>query len=285
MSGRHSGRTTGGLSIGALPKTLRLVAKLAPRQLTDEIALAKIEIKRKGIQVGVAAAFFAVALLFVAFLVTGLIVAAIMGLATIMPAWLAALLVCAVFLVIALIGALVGLRKFKKAMPLVPEDTIRGLKHDLGIVKEGSDFNPAVLDPSSEQAKAAKAAKEAKAAQDKAEKEAKEAAKPDLGPAPTEAELRSRLDQRRRHLTGVRDELGEELDVKTQAQILLGATQAQLKTGKERAGQQFESLTRSASNFLDRANEGQSSVRWKPLAALAASAAVLVVLLRRLLKG
>jgi uncharacterized membrane protein YqjE len=285
MSGRHSGRTTGGLSIGALPKTLRLVAKLAPRQLNDEIALAKIEIKRKGIQVGVAAAFFAVALLFVAFLVTGLIVAAIMGLATIMPAWLAALLVCAVFLVIALIGALVGLRKFKKAMPLVPEDTIRGLKHDLGIVKEGSDFNPAVLDPSSEQAKAAKAAKEAKAAQDKAEKEAKEAAKPDLGPAPTEAELRSRLDQRRRHLTGVRDELGEELDVKTQAQILLGATQAQLKTGKERAGQQFESLTRSASNFLDRANEGQSSVRWKPLAALAASAAVLVVLLRRLLKG
>ena len=282
MSGRHSGRTTGGLSIGALPKTLRLVAKLAPRQLNDEIALAKIEIKRKGIQIGVAAAFFAVALVFVAFLVTGLIVAAIMGLATIMPAWLAALLVCAVFLVIALIGALVGLRKFKKAMPLVPEDTIRGLKHDLGIVKEGSDFNPAVLDPSSEEAKAAKAAKEAK---EKAEKEAKEAAKPDLGPAPTEAELRSRLDKRRRHLTGVRDDLGEEIDVKTQAQILLGATQAQLKTGKERAGHQFESLGRAASSFLNRANEGQAGVRWKPLAALAASAAVFVVLLRKLLKG
>jgi uncharacterized membrane protein YqjE len=282
MSGRHSGRTTGGLSIAALPKTLRLVAKLAPRQLNDEIALAKIELKRKGIQVGVAAAFFAVALLFVAFLVIGLIVAAIMGLATIMPAWLAALLVCAVFLVIALIGALVGLRKFKKAMPLVPEDTIRGLKHDLGIVKEGSEFDPAVLNPSSEQAKAAK---EAKAAQEKADKEARKAAKPDLGPAPTEDELRRRLDQRRRHLTDVRDELGEELDVKTQAQILLDATQAQLKTGKERAGHQFEVLSRSASNFLNRANEGQPGVRWKPIAALAASAAVLAVLLRKLLKG
>jgi uncharacterized membrane protein YqjE len=285
MSGRHSGRTTGGLSIAALPKTLRLVARLAPRQLNDEIALAKIEVKRKGIQVGVAAAFFAVALLFVAFLVVGLIVAAIMGLATIMPAWLAALLVCALFLVIAAIGAMVGLRKFKKAMPLVPEDTIRGIKHDLGIVKQGSEFDPAVLDPSSEQAKAAKAAKEAKAAQDKAEKEAKKAAKPDLGPAPTEAELRRRLDQRRRHLTGVRDELGEELDVKAQTQVLLDATQEQLKTGKERASRQFEALTRSASTFLNRVNEGQSGVRWKPLAALAASAAVLVVLLRRLLKG
>ncbi|KIS27973.1 hypothetical protein TV39_06985 [Arthrobacter sp. SPG23] len=285
MSGRHSGRTTGGLSIAALPKTLRLVAKLAPRQLNDEIALAKIELKRKGIEVGVAAAFLVVALVFVAFLITGLIVAAIMGLATIMPAWLAALLVCAVFLVIALIGALIGMRKFKKAMPLVPEDTIRGLKHDLGIVKEGSEFNPAVLDPTTEQAKAAKAAKEAKAAQEKAEKEAKEAAKPDLGPAPTEADLRSRLDKRRRHLTGVRDELGEELDVKTQAQLLLAAADAGLKSGKASAGRQAESLSRSASALLNRAGESQVGERWKPLAALAASAAVLVVLLRKLLKG
>ena len=57
MSGRHSGGTSGGLRIGALPKTLRLILKLVPRQLNDEIALAKVEIKRKGIQLGVAAAF------------------------------------------------------------------------------------------------------------------------------------------------------------------------------------------------------------------------------------
>ena len=92
MSGRHSGGTSAGLRISALPRTLKLIAKLAPRQLNDEIALAKVEIKRKGKQVGVAAAFVGVAAVFVAFLVIGLIVAAIMGLATIMPAWLAALL-------------------------------------------------------------------------------------------------------------------------------------------------------------------------------------------------
>ena len=108
MSGRHSGRTSQGLRITALPRTLKLLFRLAPRQLNDEIALAKVEIKRKGIQLGVAAAFFAVALVFVAFLVVGLIVAAIMGLATIMPAWLAALLVCAAFLLIALVGGLMG---------------------------------------------------------------------------------------------------------------------------------------------------------------------------------
>lgn len=274
MSGRHSGRTNGGMRISALPKTLKLVARLAPRQLNDEIALAKVEIKRKGIQLGVAAAFLAVALIFVAFLVIGLIVAAIMGLATIMPAWLAALLVCALFLIIALIGALVGLRKFKKAMPLVPEDTLRGLKHDLGIAKEGSEFDPTVLDPSSEQAKAAKGAKEAKAAQAKAEKEVKAAAKPDLGPAPTEAELRRRLDERRRHLTEVRDELGQELDAKTQAQALLDVTQEKLNAARERVGRQFAGLGESAPDL-----------RWKPLAVLAASTAVLLVLLRKLLKG
>ncbi|MDI3212031.1 phage holin family protein [Arthrobacter sp. AL12] len=297
MSGRHSGGTSGGLRISALPRTLKLIFKLAPRQLNDEIALAKVEIKRKGIQVGVASAFLAVALIFVAFLVTGLIVAAIMGLATIMPAWLAALLVCGVFLIIALIAGLVGVGKFKKALPLVPEDTIRGLKYDLGIAKEGSAFDPAVLDPESEQSKAAKAAKAEAAAKAQAEKEAKKAAEPDFGPPPTEAELRRRLDQRRTHLTGVRDELNEELDVKTQAQTLLAAAQVKLQDGREQLTGKVAEVRAAASRRAKRPAAsggagthgagvaGQLGQRWRPLVALTASAAALVFLLRKLLKG
>ncbi|MFE4228397.1 phage holin family protein [Arthrobacter sp. NPDC056886] len=292
MSGRHSGGTGSGLRISALPKTLKMIFKLAPRQLSDEIALAKAEIKRKGMQLGVAGAFFAVALVFIGLLVIGLMVAAIMGLATIMPAWLAALLVSAVCLIIAAIGALIGQRKFKAVMPLVPEDTIRGLRHDLGIAREGSAFDAAVLDPNSEQYKAAKAAKEAAAAKAKAEKEAKAAAQPDLGPAPTEAELRSRLDQRRTHLTGVRDDLGRELDVKTQAQTLLAATQARLQVGKAQLSDkiaEFRSSARTSAGTptsTDGQNlTGQIKNRWKPLAVLAASAAALAVLVRRLMKG
>jgi uncharacterized membrane protein YqjE len=295
MSGRHSGGTSGGLRISALPRTVKLIFKLAPRQLNDEIALAKVEIKRKGIQVGVAAAFLAVALIFVGFLVIGLIVAAIMGLATIMPAWLAALLVCGVFLLIALIVGLLGVGKFKKAMPLVPEDTIRGLKYDLGIAKEGSAFDPAVLDPESEQNKAAKAAKAEAAAKAQAEKEAKKAAEPDFGPPPTEAELRRRLDQRRTHLTGVRDELNEELDVKTQGQALLAVVQVKLQDGKELFSDKVAGFRAAASRRAQRqataAGAGLDSVaeqlgqRWKPLVALTASAAALVFLLRKLIKG
>jgi uncharacterized membrane protein YqjE len=281
MSGRHSGGTSEGLRISALPRTLKLIFKLAPRQLNDQIALAKIEIKRKGIELGVAAAFFAVALAFVAFLVIGLIVAAIMGLATIMPAWLAALLVCGVFLLIALIAGLVGLRKFKNAMPLMPEDTIRGLKHDLGVAKEGSAFDPAVLDPESEKFKAAKAAKAEAEAKAKAEKEAKKAAEPDFGPPPTETELRRRIVQRRTHLTRVRDELNEELDVKTQAQALLAAAQVRLQEGKDQLGGKVAGFR--SSTGADAAE--QLGKRWKPLAILAASSAALVFLLRKLLKG
>jgi uncharacterized membrane protein YqjE len=292
MSGRHSGGTSGGLRISALPRTLRLIFKLAPRQLNDEIALAKIEIKRKGIQLGVAAAFVAVALVFVALLVIGLVVAAIMGLATIMPAWLAALLVCGVFLLIALIVGLVGFRKFKNAMPLMPEETVRGLKHDLGIAKEGSAFNPAVLDPNSEQYKAAKAAKAEADAKAKAEKETKKAAEPEVGPAPTETELRRRVVQRRTHLTGVRDELSEELDVKTQAQALLAMAQARLQDGKEQLSAKVAGFKSSAGPSAKspvianaRGAADQLGQRWKPLAALAASTAALVFLLRKLLKG
>lgn len=282
MSGRHTGHTGKSLRFTALPATLRLIFRLAPRQFNDEIALAKVELKRKGIQVGVAAALFVVALVFVGLLVIALVVAAIMGLATIMPAWLAALLVSAFFLVLAGIGALIGLAKFKKAMPLMPEETIRGIRHDLGVAKEGSAFNPAVLDPKSPEAKAAKAAKEEAKAKAKAEKEAKAKEQEKELPPATEAELHRRLSMRRNHLMDVRDDLGVELDAKTQLGVVKAAAARQLQAGqrllhdgKERVGGGVRNL--NGSEGLDR--------RWKPLLALAASATVLVVLVRRLVKG
>jgi uncharacterized membrane protein YqjE len=283
MSGRHTGRAGQGLRITALPRTLKLLFRLAPRQLNDEIAFAKVELKRKGIQVGVAAAFFAVALVFLAFLVTGLIVAAIMGLATVMPAWLAALLVCAAFLVIALIGALIGLRKFKQAMPLIPAETIRGIKYDLGIAREGSDFKAALLDPASPEAKAAKAAKDEAAAKAKAEKEAKAEAHKQEFPHASEPELHRRLEQRRRHLAQVRDELDTELDIKPQVTFLVSAAKEKLGEGKAALEHGAAAANQKFAGFSE--SRDGAGLRWKPLAALAASATVLVVLLRRLLRN
>lgn len=282
MSGRHSGRTSQGLRITALPGTLKLLFRLAPRQLHDEIAFAKIELKRKGVQVGVAAAFFAVALVFLIFLMVGLIVAAIMGLSAIMPAWLAALLVSAVFLFIALIGGLVGLRKFKKAMPLLPKETIHGIKHDVGVTKEGSAFNPEILNPNSPEAKAAKAAKDEAAAKAKAEKAAKAAGHEKEYPRATEPELARRLNQRRHHISEIRDDLGQELDFKPQVDFLVATAKGKLgdgldaaARGKDLAGQRLAAASDSLGGL-----EG----RWKPLAAFAAASTLFVVLMRRLLK-
>jgi uncharacterized membrane protein YqjE len=282
MSGRHSGRTSQGVRIAALPGTLKLLFRLAPRQLNDEIAFAKIELKRKGVQVGVASAFLAVALVFVLFLVVALIVAAIMGLATIMPAWLAALLVSAAFLLIALIGGLIGVSRFKKAMPLLPEETIRGIKHDIGVAREGSAFNPAVLDPQSPEAKAAKAAKAEAAAKAKAEKEAKAAEHNKEFPQASEPEIARRLGQRRHHLAEVRDDLGDELDVKTQARFLLAAAQVKMREGQVLAVR-GKDLAASRLAGLSEATGGLGA-RWKPLTALAAAGTVLVVLVRKLLR-
>ncbi|MDQ0924224.1 putative membrane protein YqjE [Pseudarthrobacter sp. W1I19] len=282
MSGRHSGRTSQGVRIAALPGTLKLLFRLAPRQLNDEIAFAKIELKRKGVQVGVASAFLAVALVFVLFLVVALIVAAIMGLATIMPAWLAAVLVSAAFLLIALIGGLIGISRFKKAMPLLPEETIRGIKHDIGVAKEGSAFNPAVLDPRTPEAKAAKAAKAEAAAKAKAEKEAKAAEHNKEFPQASEPELARRLSQRRHHLTEVRDDLGDELDVKTQARFLLAAAQVKMREGQVLAARGKDLAASRLAGLSE--STGGLGARWKPLAALAAAGTVLVVLVRKLLR-
>jgi hypothetical protein len=178
-------------------------------------------------------------------------------------------------------------------MPLMPEDTIRGLKHDLGIAKEGSDFDAAVLDPNSPQAKAAKEAQAAAKARAKAEKESKKAAEAVEVPPVSEPEVQRRLKQRREHLTSVRDDLGEEIDVKTQTQALLGVARHRLDEGKDKLNDSKDRIgerlaARSASSSGD---AGMGSLperleaRWKPLLAFAASTAVLLALLRKLFKS
>jgi hypothetical protein len=167
-------------------------------------------------------------------------------------------------------------------MPLMPEETIRGIRHDIGVAREGSAFNPAVLDPESPEGKAAKAAKAEAAAKAKAEKAAKAAEHDKEFPHASEPELVRRLSQRRHHITEVRDELGVELDLKTQARYVLAAAQVKAREsqvlaqrGVEAAGQRFAALSGSA----------DLSTRWKPLAAFVAAGTVLVVLLRKLLRS
>ncbi|WP_229232402.1 phage holin family protein [Sinomonas cyclohexanicum] len=310
MSGRHSMPADRRPKLAALPDLVGQAARLAPRQLNDELALAKIELKNRGVQAGVGAGLFVVALVFLGLLVIALVVAAILGLATVMPGWLAALIVSAAFLVILAIAALVGAAWVKKAMPLVPADAIRGVRHDLGIVTEGRNFDPRLLDPSTIQYKRAQATKEAEKAKARLEKEAEDRAHGKVKlPAPSEAELRARLAKRREHLLDVREGLVAEMDVKRQAGYLaddvkasFASTAARLPFAKSGAGTTSTAPKASIAPKASTAGtttpgssgaRGTAGVdaaellkeRWAPLAVFSVSATAFVVFLRKLVKS
>ncbi|GAA1344817.1 phage holin family protein [Arthrobacter roseus] len=242
----------------------KVMIRLTPRQVTDEVSLAMTQMKQKGIQAGVAVAFFVVALVFLGFLAVALIVSAIAGLSNVMDTWLAALAVGGLFLIILVISALIGLSKLKKALPLMPEDAIRGVRHDIGVLKDGKSFDESTLD------------------REKPEKDKKKDKKKDKdgkpsSPAPSFGELKSRTRERREHIAAVRDGLGRELDPK--------ARKAELKRSAESSvGNLKAHFTASGSGAHRSASEEGSSLRWKPLMVLAISVGAMVVMARKLLQ-
>jgi uncharacterized membrane protein YqjE len=268
--GRNERSGSGGSTLVDAVKT---ASRLVPRQITDEIELAKLELGQKKDKLGGLAVFAVLALVFLILLVVALVVAAIAGLAVVVPLWLSALIVCAALLVLLGIAALVAFRKVRSLLPALPENAWRGIRHDLGVAKEGSAFDASTLVApklTAAQKKAKKAAKEAKAAAAKAERESKAA---EQGPKASQQELVARTAARRKHLLEVRGELLAEANVKKQASHLADFA-------REKAGDKVRS---QATGALSHGVE-TAKTRWKPLAAFAVSAVACAVLLRKLFK-
>ncbi|MFJ6001901.1 phage holin family protein [Arthrobacter sp. NPDC092385] len=258
-------RSTGSLSLFGL---IKLLARLTPRQVSDEFSIAVEQMKQKGIKAGIAAAFLVVALVFVLFFAVALVVAAILGLAEVMPAWLAALLVALLFLVIGGILALIGVSRLKKQLPLVPEDAIRGIRYDLGVLKEGRSFDPATLD-----VKKPKDDKDDKKRKDDDARDAKP-----KEPTPSYEELRGRSGERRTHIADARDSLGARADITSR----LGKARHRSPEAGSKAGGTKGDVAAVAVR-RDVPHNTTLADRWKPLSVLAASVAAMIVMLRRLL--
>ena|SRR5665213_1691459 len=111
------------------------VPTLVRELVQGEIELFKSEMIAKLKALGIGAGILAAAALVLLFFVGVLLTAAILGLASVMPGWLAALVVAFVLLVVAGILGLIGYRKLKKGIPPVPTETIHGLKKDLNAIK------------------------------------------------------------------------------------------------------------------------------------------------------
>ncbi len=115
----------------------QLVAEL-PRLITEliqaEIASLKAEISSKLKSVGIGAGLLVGALVVVFYASLVLVAAGVLGLATVLPAWAAALIVGVALLLIAGLIAGIGIAQLKRGMPPTPSDTIDSIGEDVRAV-------------------------------------------------------------------------------------------------------------------------------------------------------
>ncbi|MDO5745352.1 MAG: phage holin family protein [Micrococcaceae bacterium] len=288
MSGSESTGTQYQSASRTLKGQVGGLSRLIPKQLIDEARIAAYVLKSKGINVGIAAGAAVVALALLSFMMIALVVALVMGIGTLIEPWLAALLVAAGFLVLALILGLFAFLKVKKAMPFVPEEAIRGFKHDLGVVKEGSAFDVSTLD----EPKESEHEEDPKGEKDDTPKADK----------PTHNELIIRTRERRDEIALYRDGLGRKIDIPMQfgakvseagqaagdtvtraaghARDFADAASEKMSEGVERATDKFASLSGvEGENAKEALRE-----RWQPLAIMAGSVTMFFVFLRKLMR-
>jgi uncharacterized protein YacL len=102
----------------------------------DEVRLAQAEITRKAKRLGLGAGLFGAAGLVAVLGLSALVTAAILGLAAVLPGWLAAIIIAVVLLAVAGVLALIGRKDVQQATPPLPTETIAGAQADVAAVKE-----------------------------------------------------------------------------------------------------------------------------------------------------
>jgi hypothetical protein len=102
----------------------------------DELRLAQLEMTQKGKQAGLGVGMLAGGGGIAAYGLGCLIACAIIAIASVLAAWLAALIVGAALLLVAGMVALLGKGRLSKATPPVPEQAIGNVKADVDEIKE-----------------------------------------------------------------------------------------------------------------------------------------------------
>ncbi|WP_413451942.1 phage holin family protein [Georgenia phoenicis] len=122
------------------PTVGELVARVSDqfsRILRGELELIQVKATEKAKKVGVGAGLLAGAALFGFFAFALLLTTAVLGLAEALPAWLSALIVAVVLLVIAGVLALLGKKQIQAGPTPSAEETKANLKADIDAVKKG----------------------------------------------------------------------------------------------------------------------------------------------------
>lgn len=120
--------------------TGQLIAQVSQEMselVRSEMRLAQVELATKAKGIGIGAGMLSGAGLIALYGVGVLLAAAVLALALVMDAWLAALIVGVVLLVIAGVVGLIGKNRVQEAAPPAPTETIENVKQDVAAVKEG----------------------------------------------------------------------------------------------------------------------------------------------------
>jgi uncharacterized membrane protein YqjE len=115
----------------SLPELLKRLSAETTQLVHQELDLAKVELTQKGRQAGAGAGLFGSAAALALGALGALTACIILALDAALPAWLAALIVAAVYGVIAAVLAVQGRDRVKQVTPLAPEQTIETVKEDV----------------------------------------------------------------------------------------------------------------------------------------------------------
>jgi len=139
--GRVNGRVapvhvhTPGIDEASLGELTARMSEQVSRLMRDELALAQLEAKQKAKRLGVGVGMFGAGGVLAFFGAGAAIAAAVLGLATVLDAWLAALIVAGALFVLAGIVALVGKKSVAAGSPPVPRDAIESSKADVATLR------------------------------------------------------------------------------------------------------------------------------------------------------
>lgn len=119
-----------------VPELLGALAEQMTRLLQREIELAKAEMAAKGKQASSGAGAFGIAGLVALLALGAATAAAILGLASAVTAWFAALIVAAAYLLLAGLLVQIGRSKVRKASPPMPEQALQSAQTDAQEIRE-----------------------------------------------------------------------------------------------------------------------------------------------------
>lgn len=119
----------------SVPELVKDITAQSAALARKEIELAEAEMMIKGKRAGLGAGMFGGAGLLGLFGLGALTVAAILGLAIVLPGWASALIVAGIYLGLAGIIALLGGVQLRRAKPLPPTEAAESVKDDVEWIK------------------------------------------------------------------------------------------------------------------------------------------------------